>query len=215
MLEKRVREETPDNTLHLLREIHHQVKNNLQVVCSLLRIQARSLATSESKAIFRRSEERIQSMALVYDMLYRGALLEGVPVEPYLSELAKTLVHGATGAGGALKRIECAIEPFFVSAKVATHLGLLVNEALSHRLRQSSASEESTVVSVNLYRRDAMVVFEVQDNGPDIEHSVGVSDVERQILEALVRQLEGSIHYPAAEGFVMQVTLPEQALGLG
>jgi two-component sensor histidine kinase len=213
VLEQTVAEETQDNTLHLLREIHHQVKNNLQIVCSLLRIQARSLSTSESKAIFKRSEERIQSMALVYDMLYRGALLEGVPVGPYLSELAKTLVHGAA-VGGTLARVECTIEPLLVTAKVATHLGLLVNEALSHRLRQSSPSGEASEMHVHLYRRDKMVLFEVQDNGPIIERSVGVSDVERQILEALVRQLEGSIQYPPSEGFFMQVTMPQQALGL-
>ena len=212
-LEQMQQEQTSGTTGDLLREIHHQVKNNLQLVCSLIRIQARSLSTYESKAILRRSEERIQSMALVYDMLYRGALFEGVPIKPYVSELAKTLIQGAA-VGGAVAGIECRIEPVFVSAKVATYLGLLVNEALSHRLRQSGVAGEPSKIILDFSLRNGAMFFELQDNGPTASESIGISEVEHQILDALVRQLEGALQYPTGERFSMQITLPLRALGL-
>jgi two-component sensor histidine kinase len=152
-------------------------------------------------------------MALVYDMLYRGALLESVPIDPYICELAKTLVHGA-GMGGAAAQIECKVEPLFVSAKVATHLGLLINEALSHRLRQGSVGGEPQSLKLGLARQNGAVLFELSDNGPSASDSVGVSEVEHQILDALIRQLEGSLSYSSTNGFSMQIILPLGALGL-
>ncbi len=78
-----------------LHEIHHQVKNNLQVVCSLLRIQGRGLLDPEAREVFRRSEERIQCMALVYDKLYNVDDGSSVPFHEYLHDLMQQLAMGA------------------------------------------------------------------------------------------------------------------------
>ncbi len=206
--------ESSDISRDVLREIHHQVKNNLQVVCSLLRIQARGIAQPDAKAVFKRSEERIQSMALVYDTLYRGALLEAVEVHQYLPEMARQLVQGAGSPVGALT-VECLVDDFLVSSKVATHLGLLVNEAISHRLRELSAMGLSLPLRIKLERHDASVVLTLEDEGPPVAESPAVAAVERQILDALVRQLEGRCESRQGASFCLQVSMPLAALGLG
>jgi two-component sensor histidine kinase len=195
-----------------LREIHHQVKNNLQVVCSLLRIQARGLGDPAARAIFKRGEERIQSMALVYDTLSRGALFEEVPLHEYLTEMSRQLVQSSSGFGTG--SVSCEIEPLFVPSKVATHFGLLINEAISHRLRQKPREGDGVFLSLRLCRHDQGIDIELQDNGPHHDKSVDISPLELQILDALTRQLEGVATYPASDGFVMRIAIPKRAVAL-
>lgn len=212
-----VQQEVSDNVERAedvrLREIHHQVKNNLQVVCSLLRIQARGLGDPAARAVFKRGEERIQSMALVYDTLYRGALLEEVPLHEYLTEMSRQLVHSSSN-GGRAGTVSCEVEPLFVSSKVATHFGLLINEAISHRLRQVPLAGDSVSVFLRLGRSEQGIDVELCDNGPARDKSVNISTVELQILDALTRQLEGVVTYPASEGFLMRITIPDRAVGM-
>lgn len=191
---------------HLLKEVHHQVKNNLQVVCSLLRLQSRAAGDSSAKVAFRRGEERIQSMALVYDMLHRSDLLSGVAVQQYLPEMARQLLAGSRRAITPL--LECSIDSVSVSSRVATHLGLLVNEILSHRLRQPMGDDQRLRMYMRLARTELGMVLELADNGPSYTQSGDVSTVETQILEALIRQVEGVVEYPKSEGFAIKIAMP-------
>jgi two-component sensor histidine kinase len=196
-----------------LREIHHQVKNSLQVVCSLLRIQARGLHDPASRAIFKRGEERIQSMALVYDTLYRGAPFEEVPLHNYLAEMTRQLVNGRASTSQAVE-LSSEFDPLFVSSKVATHCGLMINEIVSHRMRQTAIDGEILSIFLRLTHQEQGIDVEIYDNGPLQDQSVGVWLVEQQILEALIRQLEGEVTFPASDQFLMRVSIPNRALGM-
>ena len=102
----------------ILKEIHHQVKNNLQMVCSLLRIQSRAMVESGSREAFKRGEERIQTMALVYDMLYRGEFASKVPLHQYLPEIARQLVN--SNSRDKRPQATCLVDNLLVSTRVAT-----------------------------------------------------------------------------------------------
>lgn len=195
----------------LLREIHHQVKNNLQIVCSLLRIQSRGLVESDARAVCKRSEERIQCMALVYDALYRGSLLEGVSLRDYLPTMVQHLVQGMTRRESAPK-VVFNLDPLQLSSKAATHIGLLFNEVLSHRLRQVRHEEGRALLELSVYEDGEQTVFQIRDNGPRRDESTGISAIELQILEALVRQVEGQAEYTESPGFEMRILVPNRAL---
>jgi len=195
----------------LLREIHHQVKNNLQIVCSLLRIQSRGLVEADARAVCKRSEERIQCMALVYDALYRGSLEEGVSLRDYLPTMVRHLVQGMLQS---MKTPEVVymLDPVQLSSKAATHVGLLLNEVLSHRLRQQRPGDNCLAIELSVLQEADGTVFRLRDNGPRHDESLGVSPIEYQILDALIRQLEGKASYPHSEGFQMVIHVPARAL---
>jgi len=195
----------------LLREIHHQVKNNLQVVGSLLRIQSRALLDLDARAVFRRGEERIQCMVLVYDTLYRGASFSEVPLHQYLHEMVAQLVPDAA-QGPNHPEIVCNFAPLFVTSRSATHLGLLINEILAHRLRQKTNSSERLAIVLRLLDRDGAIGFEIEDNGPSSEMSEGVSRVELQILDALVKQVQGEVSYAHGRRFLMTISIPKAVI---
>ncbi len=205
------RADVSESARPLLREIHHQVKNNLQIVCSLLRIQSRGLVESDARAVCKRSEERIQCMALVYDALYRGSLREGVSLRDYLPTMVQHLVQGMTQREAA-PELTFHLDAVQLSSKAATHVGLLFNEVLSHRLRQASQAGGRAVFELHAYTEGDDTVFQIRDNGPRRSDSVGVSAIELQILDALVRQVEGKAEYPESSGFEMVIRVPNRAL---
>jgi two-component sensor histidine kinase len=176
-----------------LREVHHRVKNNLQVVCSLLRLQSRSLADSSARTVFKRSEERIQSMALVYDKLYRGNGYDRVPLDEYLREMIDQLVCSARPRAER-PQLDFCLDAVTVSSRTATAVGLLMNEVVSHHLR-NYPSTTMTHLRVILSGDQSQISIELQEDTGTTSERVPLGDMEQQILDALLKQVQGAITY--------------------
>jgi two-component sensor histidine kinase len=176
-----------------LREVHHRVKNNLQVVCSLLRLQGRSVVDSVARDVFKRSEERIQSMALVYDKLYRGDGYDTVPLDEYLREMVDQLVCSSRPRAER-PQLDFCLDHITVSSRTATAVGLLMNEVVSHHLR-SYGSGVLTQLRVILSCEESQIVIELRGDRAAVTAPVPLGEMEQQILDALLRQVGGCITY--------------------
>ncbi len=174
-----------------LREVHHKVKNNLQVVCSLLRLQGRSVSDPDVRNVFKRSEERIQSMALVYDKLYRGDGYDSVSLDEYLREMVQQLLSSALPRAER-PQLDFCLEPLLVPSRTATTIGLLMNEVVSHHLR-IYATSAFRQLKVTLSQDDSRVIIELrEDRSAGVGHS-SLGYMDQQILDALLKQVEGVI----------------------
>lgn len=190
--------EVPD----MVREVHHQVKNTLQVVCSLLRLEGRGVSDPSAQDLVRRSEARVQAMSLVYDTLYRaGAFLE-VPLDRYLRSLTDQVVRGWRSSGLDLA-VEYSMEPVVVSTKAAISCGLILNELLNMlRGRVGDAG-----LHVHEGRLDRGVFLEVaadtlDDEPPNHER------LSEQIVQALAQQYGGRMVVLKAELLRYRIELP-------
>jgi two-component sensor histidine kinase len=194
-----------------LQELHHRIKNNLQIVCSLLRIQGRGLHDSNAQETFRRMEERIHSMALVYDKLSESSGYDSVQLGEYLKEVAVQLVSGVRRSPER-PRLTFNLTSVVVSSVVATRLGLLINEIISNHLRHRSVEpgvdlELALEVVSNQVRLSFSEIGEVRSR---VESHPGERD--RQVLTALVAQIKGEITEagPGSSGAV--VSFPADVL---
>lgn len=194
-----------------LKEIHHQVKNNLQVVCSLLRLQSRALQDADARLAFKRSEERIQSMALVYDTLYRGESMFEVPFHEYISDLANQLLRCHSRDTSHVTLIT-EMEPICITSKVATTCGLLVNEVLSLRMSTVAELSEEKVLKIHLSSDDVSVRIEVFDTAPAWEVGAASRGLSIQILQALVTQLQGTIEFGRGNRGECRIRVSKKAL---
>lgn len=194
-----------------LKEIHHQVKNNLQVVCSLLRLQSRAVKDADARLAFKRSEERIQSMALVYDTLYRGASMFEVPFHEYISDLANQLLR-CHSQGPSEVTLLSELEPMSITSKAATTCGLIVNEVLSKRLSAVAALPKERVIKIVLSSDDTMVYLEVYDTAPTWEPNADGESLSFQILQALVTQLQGAIEFGTGNKGECRIVLAKKSL---
>ena len=166
-LEQRVAERTAEleellaHKELLMREIHHRVRNNLQIVSSLLSMQAR---VSEDAAPLQECQSRIESIALVHEQLYRTENLNQIALEDYLASLATRLF---SSLGGSSRNIELKLDLSSASVGVdqAVALGLILNELVTNSLKHAFPLGRAGVVTVTLTRTEGWLSMRVSDDG--------------------------------------------------
>ena len=133
----------------LLKEVHHRVKNNMQVICSLLSLQARHISDPDLKNIFKESRNRILSMALVHEELYRSKDFTRIDFSAYTKSLLKSL-YSSHGVNTDRLKSDFLLQPLSIGIERAIPLGLMVNEIVSGILRESASAESEHTLSVIL-----------------------------------------------------------------
>lgn len=184
----------------LLREVHHRVKNNLQVVASLLSLQAAQSTEAGVRAALAESAARVQVMALVHERLHRSARLRSLELGEHLSSLAKMVFQSTHHPGITL---DCEVESMEVDLESAMPLGLILNELVSNACKHAFHERGEGRVSVRLRRLGAGLELVVEDDGQGLPPGV---DLEKspslglRIVCALVRQLRATLSVEPARG---------------
>ena len=179
------------------REVHHRVKNNLQVVSSLLNLQAMRLAEGRVKDEFMRGKQRIDSMALVHHRLYALQDLRGIDLQRFFLELIDALVKGLDRSDGTVSH-EVRTNAIKADADTAIQLGIILSELVINCHRHAFPHGSGGHVEVQLELvEDDLHRFVVRDNGVglgDREGPTGDTRLGLEIVEALAEQLDGSLH---------------------
>jgi PAS domain S-box-containing protein len=201
------------NSLHvkevLLKEIHHRVKNNLQIISSLLNLQANFNKNEVLAAILQDSQNRIRSMALVHEMLYRTEDLATIDFGSYLRSLVRNLLRNSMTASYGIT-VDVEAEGIVFDIDTAVPCGLMVNELVTNSLKHAFPSEGSGQVMVCLERRDEHTcILTVADTGkglpdgfdPDRTETLGMT-----IVKSLTQQLEGKLEIGRHGGASFTIT---------
>jgi two-component sensor histidine kinase len=201
----------------LLREVHHRVKNNLQVTSSLLSMQALRFQDTEVRAAFEQTQERLQSIALVHETLYRRDMSASVDLSDYLGRLVDWLAegHGARERGIAV-RVD--VEPVSLGLERAVPLALCVTEAVANAFKHAfppGAEGDGGVavrneVSVSAKRMEGDVLVEVRDTGRGVGADGGGSDASlgMTLMRVLSGQLGGRFEIESGRGTVFRLVAP-------
>lgn len=184
----------------LVREIYHRVKNNLQVVSSLLSLQAEAVYDERDAVLFTESQGRVRAMALVHEKLCQSGSLADVDARDYIEDLVRKVRQIHRGGPNVTLRVE--VDPCKCPVDVAIPVGLILNELLSNALRHAFPDETPGEILVSLRTEPSgHVVMIVRDDGvgmgPDAEtsKSLGLS-----LVRLLAKQLGGeSVIRPAAD----------------
>jgi two-component sensor histidine kinase len=137
----------------LLKEIQHRVKNNMQVMTSLLQMQAAKVKEPADAKLFKDSQERIHSMALVYEKLYRSEDLARIGLKAYINDLVVGLVHSYS-VGPTTPRIVIDAPDMAVPVDLAIPCGLIINEIISDSLKYAFLDDRQGTVSISVIRLD-------------------------------------------------------------
>jgi PAS domain S-box-containing protein len=195
----------------LLKEIHHRVKNNLQVVSSLLGLQAATVQDPGVLELFEEGKNRIASMALVHEELYRSPDLAQVNLETYLERLVRRLVAGQTGA----RRVETLVRVADVRLPVdlAIPCGLVVNELVTNALKHGMRGRPRGELAVSAERAGGLVRMLVADDGPGFPPDLDYRQTETlgmQLVVNLVSQLHGELELEDRPGCAFRFVFPEK-----
>jgi two-component sensor histidine kinase len=194
----------------LLKEVHHRVKNNLQVISSILNLQGEKITNQEMLNLLRETQNRVRSMALVHEELYQSETLSWVDIGDYARRLSTTLFHSYRPEAVDL-RLELDIGDVRVPVDEAVPCGLIINELLSNAMKYAFVGRRRGRVSVSFHQVADQFVLEVSDNGVGVPRGLDVNAAETlglQLVATLTRQLRGSIEFVRRRGTTFTVKFP-------
>jgi two-component sensor histidine kinase len=197
----------------LLQEVHHRVKNNLQVISSLLNLQAQSDSGDAQRELLDASIRRIQAMALVHEQIYQSPSFEDVDISEYLNELSVTLADGY-GARSVNIVVDCDSLRLHLNSIIP--VGLIVTELLTNAFKHAFpenhetrtvylSAEETPEETIQIRVRDTGIGIptDAHDDQKPVTESLGLT-----IVRMLTEQLHGSIEQQMGEGTVWTLTIP-------
>lgn len=192
----------------LLREIHHRVKNNLQLICSLLNLQAAKPGNKPPRELFTESENRIRSLALIHESLYQSKNLSRIEIASYLRELLVHLIQAYKSPGQSITGSVQGNE-IYLEITQAIPCGLIVNELVSNALKHAFPGEQAGEILLTIKKEGELNLLRVKDNGvglPPDEDLHNKDTLGLQIVTTLVNQLGGTINYTANGGTEFTLT---------
>lgn len=198
----------------LLQEVHHRVKNNMQVIISLLRLQGRKTDDKRYTQMLQESQGRIRTMALVHEKLYQSKSLAKINSHEYIKSLANE-VYRSYGVNISKIRLKVAIEDVTLNIEDAIPCGLIINELLSNSMKYAFPHDREGEISISLCSKNKdKMELTVSDNGVGLPEGLDYRDTKTMGLE-LVRtlvehQLEGKIELDRSEGARYHIVFKKQ-----
>jgi len=193
----------------LLREVHHRVKNNLQIVSSLLSLQARRVEDDVSRRLFEDSSDRLVSMSLVHEQLYRGSDLGRVDFAAYLRNLVAGISRGQVDEAHATISVQT--DPVSLGIDVAVPVGMIVHELVTNALKHAFSNGTKGTIRVRLGSiGEGRYELAVMDDGGGFDPSVNKrASFGRRLVNLLVRQLEAEMETTVEEGTRVSIRFAE------
>jgi two-component sensor histidine kinase len=184
---------------NLVREIHHRVKNNMQIISSMLRLQSHVLKDEKLNQVFEDCQSRITAMALIHEMLYMGSNFKFTNLESYLKKLCH---HINISYRPKNSKIDYDIEVekgIFLDLDTIIPLGLILNECVSN-IYKHAFQDGIGHYYVKINKSNNSVRVKIGDNGKGIDDSPKKNGLGNQLIEVLVEQLDGSITLSSENG---------------
>ncbi|MDX2230071.1 MAG: PAS domain S-box protein [Leptolyngbyaceae cyanobacterium bins.349] len=196
----------------LLKEIHHRVKNNLQIVSGLLQLQAQNLNDTRLVQALRESQNRVESMALIHKKLYTSADLRQIDGADYIQSLAISLLTTYQVSPNQVT-LKVEVEPVVFSLDQAIPCGLIINELVSNALKYAFPQDYSGEITVKLGQKSGNYELIIQDNGlglpPDLDWRTTKSLGLSLVYALATDQLEGSLSVDCTQGTQFTIEFPQ------
>lgn len=201
----------------LLREVHHRVKNNLNIISSLLNLQSSTIKTPEqAMAAFQNSRERITAMSLVHEELYKSRDYTGVDMGDYLDRLAKQLIFAYGAQKGV--NLEMNASGVYLSVNASIPCGLILNEIVTNSFKYAFPDDRSGTIRVTMKQREnEYIEIEASDDGIGLPEGLLEQNEEQRgslgltLVRLLVGQLDGTMSVSVDRGTTYRILFPQSA----
>ena len=215
MTERRMAEEQIKASLrekeHLLQEIHHRVKNNLQVIASLLYLQAKHIQDAQLQQQFWESRNRVRSIVLVHETLYQSNNLTHIGFDVYIRHLVAQ-VFQSYGEQSQHVAVSLRVQKVSLSIEAATPCGLIINELVSNALKHAFPHKAGELWVTFEINQEQNYILTVSDNGIGLPEDFDVQKAESlgiQLVHSLVEQLDGNLDVATGNGTSFSITFSE------
>ncbi|MBE9228805.1 PAS domain S-box protein [Phormidium sp. LEGE 05292] len=200
----------------LLKEIHHRVKNNLQVISSLLKLQSSYIKDDEALALFTESYNRVRSMALIHEKLYQSEGLARIDAVDYIRDLTDNLFRSYNVTKNSIK-LNLLVEHIGLDIDTAIPCGLIINELVSNSLKYAFIDKGKGELFINFSHQEESnkVTLIISDNGVGLPADFDFTEIDSlglQLVYNLIEQLDGQIEVSSAQGAKFTITFINRSI---
>lgn len=194
----------------LLRELHHRVKNNLQIILSLINLQSNGIKDQEDLEIFRESQSRVKSLAIIHEKLYQSADFASINFEEYIRSLVSYLFsyYSTTNIS-----VDIDVEKdLILNMDTAVPCGLIINELVTNSIKFAFRGGKPGKIYIKLRYEDGSLILIIGDNGVGLPEGINFENSEKlglQLVKTLTDQLEGTIEYNGENGAEFKIKFKE------
>lgn len=204
--EERIKKSLKEKEI-LLQEVHHRVKNNLQIISSILNLQTRSIKDDKVNELIKETRYRIMSMSFIHDLLYQTKDFTNIDFSKYIQNITSNIMNTYT----LNKNIQLQLhtEPIFLNLDNAIPCGLIVNELITNAFKYAFPEGKKGEIIVELSKSSNNVILSVADNGIGISKKVNYKTTESlgfQLINSLVSQIDATIEYENTRGTKFTIT---------
>lgn len=194
----------------LLKEIHHRVKNNLQVISSLLNLQSKSITDEVALSALNEGKNRVKSMALIHQNLYRDDNLTGVDIKDYIEKLVQSLFSSYNIESEKII-LTTEIENLQLDVDTVIPLGLILNELINNSLKYAFLNKEKGLIEVKLHQQINKLILIVKDDGIGIEkddlNKENTSSIGYKLVHSFLQKLNASIDVKKENGTIITLII--------
>jgi len=202
----------------LLKEVHHRVKNNMQVISSLLNIQAESVGDEVFSGLLGESQQRIKSMSLIHENLYQSDNLLEIDFKDYINMLANSL-HRFYAISGSLISLDIRVDNVALDIETAVPCGLIINELISNSLKHAfSGLDRPGTITINFRSIGCRYVLEIKDDGVGLPPEFTLessTSMGMEIVTILTQQLDGKLQFENEQGARFEISFPRKDKHVG
>ncbi len=194
----------------LIKEIHHRVKNNLQIVSSLLSLQARNISDPTALDALKEGQSRVRSMALIHQNLYQDDDLIGVDAKAYIEKLSEGLFHSYNIDNDRIQ-LHSDIENVKLDVNTIIPLGLIINELISNALKYAFDENKMGNINLSLKREENQLVFSIADDGRGLPESFSLEKNKTlgfRLIKAFSQKLEAALSIDGKNGTKISLSIP-------
>ena len=185
----------------LLRELHHRVKNNLQIILSLINLQSNGIKDQDDLEIFRESQSRVKSLAIIHEKLYQSTDFASINFQDYIQSLVRYLLSYYSAD---FIKVEINVEnDIILNMDTAVPCGLIINELVTNSIKHGFVGRNSGQIYINLQSNDGCLTLIVGDYGIGLPEEVDIENPQKlglQLVKSLIDQLEGKFEFNSNNG---------------
>ena len=195
----------------LIREVHHRVKNNMQIISSLLNLQTKYVDDKETINLLKESQNRVKSMAMIHEKLYQSHDLNHINIFDYINSLVKDLFYSYAIPKNQIKPV-IEVDEINLNIETAVPCGLIISEIISNSLKYAFPEGREGEVHISLKHEDKKFYLTISDNGIGFPESIDFNNTDSlglKLVNSLTEQIDGELELDKSQGTKFNITFQQ------